>query len=53
MKHVRVITRTRPMPAFYYNISLTQKITELATIASFVDSALGMIKGLFPSEQDQ
>ncbi len=53
VKHVRGITRQRPAPAFYYYVSLTQKITELATIASFADSIFGMIKGLFSSPQEQ
>lgn len=51
MKHVIPISRQRPAKAFYYNLSLTQKIMELATIASFADSALGMLKGLFGAEE--
>jgi len=51
MKHVTPVSRLRPAKALYYNISLTQKIMELATIASFADSALGMLKGLFGAEE--
>lgn len=46
MRHVTTISRQRPAMAFYYNLSLTQKIMELATIASFADSFLGSIKGV-------
>lgn len=46
MRHITSISRSNPAKAFYYNISLTQKISELATIASFLDTALGAIKGL-------
>jgi len=48
---VAPISRRRPAKAFYYNLSLTQKVMELATIASFADSALGMLKGLFRGEE--
>ena len=51
MKHVTPVSRLRPAKAFYYNLSLTQKIMELATISSFADSALGMLKGLFAAEE--
>jgi len=51
IRHVIPVSRQRPAKAFYYNLSLTQKIMELATIASFADSALGMIKGLFGAEE--
>lgn len=47
MRHVTPISRAMPAHAFYYNISLTQKLTELATLASFGDAVLGMVKGLF------
>jgi len=45
VKHVSTITQARPAYCFYYNVSLTQKITELATLASFADAILGMLKG--------
>jgi hypothetical protein len=46
MRHLIVISRRRPVPALYYQVSLTQKIMELATLASFADSFLGVIKGV-------
>jgi len=42
MRHIHAVTR--PARAFYYQLSLTQKIMELATLGSFVDSALGVVK---------
>jgi len=51
MKHHRIISRNRPQPAFYYQISLTEKLMELATIASFLDSFVGTIKGLFTPQE--
>lgn len=51
MKHTHAISRRRPLPAFYYQISLTQKLTELATFASFADAAVGVVKGLFTSSE--
>ena len=50
MRHLSGISRRRPLPAFYYQIGLTQKLTELATLASFLDSFLGVVKGLFDAE---
>jgi len=47
MKHIANISRNRPVPAYYYQLSLTQKIMELGTLASFADSFVGVIKGLF------
>lgn len=51
MNHLSRISRGRPLPALYYQISLTQKIMELATLASFVDSFIGVIKGLFNPQE--
>ncbi len=47
MRHVKPVSRAVPTQAFYYNISLTQKLTEIATLASFADAVLGTVKGLF------
>lgn len=44
MRHIGVVTRAYPAKAFYYQLSLTQKIMELATLGSFADSALGVLK---------
>ncbi len=43
MKHIRTTTQSRPAKAYFYNISLTQKLSELTTIVSLV----GSVKGLF------
>lgn len=51
MKHLAHISRRQPLPAFYYQISLTEKLFELATLASFADSFLGVIKGLFAPQE--
>jgi len=50
MKHIACVSRRVPAPAFYYQVSLAEKISELATLASFVDSALGSVKGLFDTD---
>jgi hypothetical protein len=49
MKHTRNLSRM-PAPAFYYQLTLMEKIEELATFASFVDSVAGEIKDFFPAE---
>ena len=46
MKHTKPVSRSIPAKAFYYNISLTQKISELSTIASFADTVIGAVKNL-------
>ena len=46
MRHVVPMSRPRPLPAFYYQLSLTQKILELATLASFADSVVGAVKNV-------
>jgi len=51
MKHIVVVSRTRPAPAFYYQLSFTEKLMELATLASFADSAVGAVKGLLGQDQ--
>ena len=51
MRHIAAISRGRPAHAFYYQLSLTEKLMELATVASFADAVLGMVKGLFGSAE--
>lgn len=51
MKHVVPVSRRRPLPAFYYQLSLTEKILELATLASFADSAVGAVKNVLNARQ--
>ncbi len=43
--------RRQPLPAFYYQLSLTQKLMELATLASMADSLLGSVKNLFAARE--
>ena len=43
--------RRRPLPAFYYQLSLTQKLMELATVVSMADSLLGSVKNLFAARE--
>ncbi|MDQ1256750.1 MAG: hypothetical protein QG656_1350 [Candidatus Hydrogenedentes bacterium] len=50
MTHTRPISRPLPVKAFYYNISLTQKISELATIASLLDTVIGTVKTLVSAD---
>lgn len=51
MKHVVPVSRRQPLPAFYYQLSLTQKLIELATVASMADSLLGSVKNLFAAPE--
>ncbi len=45
MRHIKTVSRNVPAKAFYYNLSLTQKLTELATIVSALDSVKNMLVG--------
>lgn len=48
MKHLNPVSRPIPLKAYYYNISLTQKLGELVTIVSIAESIKNMIVSLFP-----
>jgi hypothetical protein len=43
MRHLRPVTR--PAPAYYYNISLTQKLSELVTLGSLLESVKNILTG--------
>lgn len=49
MRHVKAVSR-KPAPAFYYQLTLMEKIEELATLGSLVDSVARLVKELLPSE---
>jgi hypothetical protein len=51
MKHFTFVSKERPAPAFYYQLSLTEKILELATLASFLDSFVGAVKNVFDAAE--
>jgi hypothetical protein len=43
MKHLQHVTKPLPVPAFYYNLSLTQKLSELVTLGSLLESLKGIL----------
>ena len=45
MKHVAWVSKARPAKAYYYNVSLTQKLSEVVTIVSLLESLKGMVIG--------
>ncbi len=45
MKRIRPVSKSIPAKAYYYNISLTQKLSELVTLVSLVES---IFNTLFP-----
>ena len=45
MKRIKPVSRSIPAKAYYYNISLTQKLSEIVTLVSLVES---IFNTLFP-----
>ena len=45
MKHIQLTSRQRPALAYFYNITLSQKLSELTTIVSLVSTVKEMFTG--------
>ncbi|HOZ46411.1 MAG TPA: hypothetical protein PLO37_14930 [Candidatus Hydrogenedentes bacterium] len=51
MKHLMPMSRPLPAKAYYYNLSLAQKLSELTTLVSVVVMIVDLVGGLFTPEE--
>jgi hypothetical protein len=45
MRHLSLVSKPLPVPAYYFNVSLTQKLSELVTIGSILETAKSFLTG--------
>ena len=45
MRHLSLVSKPLPVPAYYYNVSLMQKLSELVTIGSLLETVKNFLTG--------